>query len=344
MKLPFDLGVKLFFRLLLPGFFLTLGLLPAEHSLVDWAKWPIRIEYILLLSITLTGWLIVILDMPIYMLFEGRRFWPNFLSKIFVNREKGRLMEIQENIAKLKNSQPQKYLEASVEIRKFPIDSSGLFEARFPTRLGNLLTAYETYPNSRYGMNGVFYWYRIWLKLDKDTKEDIDNRSALADGAVYTSLSLYIAAFLWFIYSLISALHISTIKYSPNNLFSWLLSLAFLLSGYGIYRSSVYVHAQFGEVFKSVFDVYGKDVDVSKAVEEVAILTRRSSQLKMSRTQQLNIAWRYLHNYRIKCTDCGKVLPPPDARNHFCTVPTVAELESVKSTSRAMIKNYSDEE
>jgi len=94
MKLPFDLGVKLLLRLLIPGFLITLGLLPATLTLWELQGWHITPEYTLIISVMLVGWLIVALDIPIYMLFEGRRGWPSFLRSIFVGIEKGRLQEI----------------------------------------------------------------------------------------------------------------------------------------------------------------------------------------------------------------------------------------------------------
>jgi hypothetical protein len=85
MKLPFDFGVKLFFRLLIPGFFLSLGFFPFMSKLLFWTGWKIAPEYFFLGSTALLGWLLIILDMPIYMLFEGRRFWPGPIRKLFLN-------------------------------------------------------------------------------------------------------------------------------------------------------------------------------------------------------------------------------------------------------------------
>jgi hypothetical protein len=53
-------------------------------------------------------------------------------------------------------------------------------------------------------MDSVFYWYRVWISLDKDLKEDIDNRSALADSAVYSSFALFFSSVCWFVYAVVS--------------------------------------------------------------------------------------------------------------------------------------------
>ena len=76
MKLPFDLGVKFIFRLVAPGFVLALGLYPLLAGLRDASGVTAPVEYIFIVSILIAGWLMILLDQPIYMLFEGRRFWP----------------------------------------------------------------------------------------------------------------------------------------------------------------------------------------------------------------------------------------------------------------------------
>src|SRR5215213_3235569 len=224
MKLPFDFGIKLLFRLLLPGFVLALGFAPLTFFVLDWINWPESYVFFLVVTVILSGWLILILDMQIYMLFEGRRYWPDGIRKDFVNRETQRLEklrraaalsvleDIEEREGKLEtetvqatrdkleqkiNADERNYLEALFDIRNFPMDEQGNHKARFPTRLGNLIDAYEVYSTTAYGMDSVFYWPRLWLKLDKDVKEDIDGRQAVADSTVYVSFACFVDAVLW---------------------------------------------------------------------------------------------------------------------------------------------------
>jgi hypothetical protein len=337
MKLPFDLGVKLFFRLLIPGFCASLGLLPLLLSLWEHVGWRISVEYTLLLSITVMGWLIISFDVPIYMIFEGRRGWPDFLREWYRQLEQDRLERISWTQNTYIQADRQKYLEASVEKRKFPFNQEGQYQALLPTRLGNAMTAYETYPDTRYGMDAVFYWYRIWLTLDKDLKEDIDNRAALADSAVYSSLALYLSSLLWLVYSILPTLRVVAFKYAPGGLVSWGIFLFLLFSAYGVYRVSVTLHSQYGEFFKSLFDVYGSKVDVSSIVEEVANITNDSSLLQNSRRQYLQTAWRYLHNYRVKCPLCGVSLLVLEVERHNSNVHgTIAELASATSAEQTV--------
>lgn len=335
MKIPFDLGLKLFFRMLIPGFFLTLGLLPFLYNLWDWAGWKVTTEYTLIITVILMGWLISSLDMFIYMLYEGRRYWPGPLRSLFIHIEEQRLIEILNAQRRFENTNKQKYLEATAEKRKFPLNENGKPEAPFPTRLGNIITAYETYPDIRYEIDSIFYWYRIWVGLDKDLKEEVENRSAVADSAVYSSFALYVSSLFWLVYAILSSSSVKTLNYLPRPAVAWSVFLFFLLMGYGTYRTSVFIHNQFGELFKSIYDLHLKDINVRQVVKQVARITNAPSVLKSNRSEQLLIAWRYLQNYLIKCPICGKFISPPEFENHCTTLHAATATSSVNPASTA---------
>lgn len=319
MKLPFSIGIKFVFRIILPGFFLALGLLPILRTIVDLSGKLMPLDYAFPIAVVLLGWLLVVFDMPIYMAFEGRRYWPQFLQRLLKESERKRLRRLKGIIDDFEKSDRQKYIEASVEIRWFPLDESGHWEVRYPTRLGNLLTAYEEYSKRIYGMWQGFYWPRIWLTLDKDLREEIDSRQALADSALYTVFALYACGTLCVFYAALYLLGITTVGYLPRPPYFWLLPLISIGAGYFIYRQSLHVHSQFGETFKAVFDQFGRGVLLPEVVGAIAHLTGDSS-LKIAPIEQQNLAvWFYLHNYRIKCGRCDKVMYPLEVRGHNCT-------------------------
>jgi hypothetical protein len=173
--------------MLFPGFLLALGFFPILKIVSDKINIPFEISFTL--TVILLGWFIVVLDMYIYMAYEGRRYWPKWLRKWFLNRESKRLEKL---IRASESSDYETSLEAWVELGLFPVDKkTGEFKVRYPTRLGNLCTAFEDYPSRIYGMDSVFYWPRIWLTLDKDIREEISNQQALADSTVYCSGALF---------------------------------------------------------------------------------------------------------------------------------------------------------
>ena len=335
MKLPFELGVKFIFRLVAPGFVLSLGMYPLLAGLRDASAVTVPVEYIFLVNIFVTGWLIVLLDQPIYMLFEGRRFWPNWLWRIFHSIEEQRLRELllfedktytlsESSEGSKKRLLKKRLAETWVQIRTFPIEEqSGKYHARFPTRLGNLLMAYETYPDTRYGLDGVFYWQRIWLRLDKDLKEELDTKQAVADSGIYLSFALYVSAVIWTVFSLSFIQQTQINAHLPNIVHPAILALSFVLLAYITYRVSLYAQAQYGEAFKSVFDNNERKIDLSSVVSIVADIVLDASIFNLDRRQQALIAWRYLHNYRVKCTrpECADRGPmsPKEFEEHYAS-------------------------
>src|SRR5258706_14345512 len=172
MKLPFDFGVKLLFRLVIPGFFLCLGLLPLLNITLEMIGWASRFEYAFITLVIFAGWLITISDMQIYMLFEGRRYWrPARLKAFFKRREQARINRL---IANTRSADGLISSEAYFDLRNVTINEANDYVAKYPSRLGNLLTAFELYSKRTYGIDSIFYWSRIWLKIDKDTREEID--------------------------------------------------------------------------------------------------------------------------------------------------------------------------
>ena len=209
MKLPFSFSLKFAFRLLLPGFILSLGIFPVLQTILDRLKLTITSETVFFISVVIVGWIFVIFDMPIYMAFEGRRYWPKPLWNYFKRLEERRLRKV---IRDSQSPDVTTYLEASVELRRFPMEEDGNYCVKFPTRIGNLIAAYEMYSERSYGMDSIFYWYRIWLTLDKEVREEIDNQQALADSTIYVITALNICGLLCTVYAFLQMINIHLVR------------------------------------------------------------------------------------------------------------------------------------
>src|SRR5258707_9551908 len=94
MKLPFEFGPKLIFRLVFPGVVLAAATTPLVNELLDIAAMPVKFEYLFPIETIAWGWLVVVCDMHIYMLFEGRRYWPEAIRGFFMHRERVRLQKL----------------------------------------------------------------------------------------------------------------------------------------------------------------------------------------------------------------------------------------------------------
>lgn len=117
MKLPFDFGTKLIFRLVLPGLILGIATAPLIFAFAHLIRVDVDQLEILVLGTLFWGWIITLADMPIYMLYEGRRFWPKRLRDLGLTRERRRLASIQRNVTpELARSDRRRYLENSIEL------------------------------------------------------------------------------------------------------------------------------------------------------------------------------------------------------------------------------------
>jgi hypothetical protein len=331
MKLPFDLGVKLVFRLLVPGFFVMLGVRPILLTLLDASGARDYHDLGCMLAVLVFGWVVTLADMPIYMLFEGRRFWPQRLWLRGVRSEEARLdrwrrserWNYEQWKAHHSEIHLRRYQEASVELRRFPIDeSNGEYVAVFPTRFGNAVTAFEQYPKTRYGADAMFYLARIWLALDKDTKDELDTQQAVADSALYSCVALVVTGGLWAIFGVLRVAN-APLPYTATASLALLSAVVSFAASVWLYGLAIYANDQFGLSFRALFDLrlstLGQTLLAPNGVlATVTTITGDGAPLRQPVREQYGIVWRYLHNYRVKCPRCGKIVPPPQFPSHDC--------------------------
>jgi len=321
MKLPINFGNKLFFRVVLPGAILTAALARASQAVLWAYGLKISMFYAFPLETLLFGWLFLFLDSPIYMLLEGRRFWPTRLVNFGRRLERARLLSLHRTMrrydsgrrtvtldAKQRVEADRIYLEAAVKISGFPLDrTTSMPRVYWPTRLGNLIAAYEQYPRLKYGLDAVFYWPRLWVTIDKDLREEIDNQQALADGLVYVLVALILSAVISIIYSVID------FRYEENILayqLSYKLDLASaifcIIIGFILYRASLYSHAQFGELFKSIFDQHRDLLKLDEVIELVGNITADPKLIARIFLIRNIAAWRFLRWHLVRFPDEAK--------------------------------------
>jgi hypothetical protein len=309
MKLPLEFALKFVFRLVFPGVILAAAAVPLVHWVVHASEIPIKFEYLYPVEVIGWGWIIVVCDMHIYMLFEGRRYWPTFLREWMLAREGKRLKRIQDEIqdnAPRPQDDPNRtwrYLEASVRLLTFPRNKDGKPFVQNPTRLGNVIVAYEHYSYANYGIDAVFYWYRLWVLLDKDLREELDNAQALVDSTVYVSFVFCVSGVLMFIYAGLGAMAYCdalasaaiSLPYVPKPSILVAFGVACFVIARVIYCLSLHAHAQYGETFKAVFDQHRAKLNFDDVVQTVAGFTRNPMlPHTKSRREKFRIAWFYL--------------------------------------------------
>jgi hypothetical protein len=335
MKLPIGFGTRFVFRTLLPGTALASVMARLVHSIAFayGAKIPIAISFIG--EIAFWGWIVLLLDMPIYMIFEGRRWWPLRLAAFFRDLERRRLLRIlkdfrhQEEILRRSKELPpsnriardrhdailainararneriesSRLMGESVnKLNDFPLDPrTAMFTATWPTKLGNLIAAYEQYPLLKYRMDAVFFWPRVWITLDKDLRDEIDTQQAMVDGTLYTTAVLIFGSGMFLLYAGIDSMWPNALMYREHYLKDLFAAAACATASYGIYSISLHAHSKFGDMFKATFDQYRSKVDLDDIVVFVGDTSGDPSLPHRSLLERNRAAYRFLQWQRVR--------------------------------------------
>lgn len=313
MKLPVSFGSRLFYRVLLPGGIVsaTIALLHKPSLTVD--DKPLSASIMFLAMALAAGLIFLLLDRPIYMLLEGRRYWPAFLWRAGMRSERRRLARLHRTMRrnnrlrstvhcsrKDRAQLDRRYYEAASQISDFPIDPVNCNPTvSWPTRLGNLIAAYEQYPNLKYGMDSIFYWPRLWLSIDNDLRAEIDGQQAIGDGAVYAAIGCWVSAAIVVadgIVGLWPGCLVGQFEDLPPAV--W-LAPCLILAGYLLLRISVFSYQQFGESFMSLFDLKGNPL-VDRGVAGILSHDYGLNLDRQSPQEQNRAIWRYLKWHRIR--------------------------------------------
>ena len=266
-------GQTFFFRVIIPGFFVALFI----YSLFFQSTNNIKDSFLVLsLIVVVSGIVLTMLDNIIYMYFEGRflarychwiydlwrRYWKQKVEKYYKKAI---------DIKNKKGANHHKYLELRYWLRSFPIDDEGKPTAVSPTIIGNILAAAEDYPKRKYGMNSIFFFYRIWIALDKDARAEIDLNAAYMDSTIYAKFVLRIATIIYLILWIFKTTPMDDwlignkilsdlfIKCQQSNMFVYFIGALILCHFFHIVSIPL-VRAK-GEYFKSMFDVYRDKIE-----------------------------------------------------------------------------------
>jgi len=272
----------------MPGAIVTAFVSPVAFLILDLAARLRAYEgQVLLGLVVLTGFLLSILGANIYEFYEGRRGWPGPVKRWRTRRW---AKHVTDRLAKAQDPKALDYDERWSALRQFPtakgVDGIVRPTATAPTKLGNVLASYENYPEDRYGMDSVFYWDRLWLSLDKDSRDEIDNAWAPTDALLYTSAGLLMSAVIYLGLAAVAAIATFLRVGSLDELAATytILGLVGVLGAGLFYSLSIPGHVSNGEAFKSVFDLYRSRVATLGAASsnERATWERISPELQYS--------------------------------------------------------------
>lgn len=234
--------------LLFPGFLFLTGVGAFVATDVGWARtltWWSSLDgsrRALLVTaavagIVLFGLLLAARLRAMVQFFEG--YWPEPFAELGRRRQERRL-------ARTKSYERRYYL--------FPASSF------MPTRLGNVLRAAEDYPGAegRYGMDGVFFWPRLYAVLPDGM------RALLADSRADLERLLVICVNA----GLFAVVALGFAIFGDVPVAVWLPSSAgTVLLAVLSYRGAVRAALAYGDLVRTAFDVHRRDLLVTMGLE-----------------------------------------------------------------------------
>jgi len=118
--------------------------------------------------------------------------------------------------------------------------------ALLPTRLGNTIRAFETYPRRQYNMDGVSFWPRLQTLLDSPLVQSLDGVKTAFDFMIHCSFLSAILAAVTLVFGL---------YWHPGG--PWpLWGIGFGLSAYLFYLASISRATEWGAHVRTAFDLH----------------------------------------------------------------------------------------
>lgn len=219
-----------------------------------WGAWDIPRQIValvvFLLSITLFANLLYGFSYYLMRIFEG--YWPHQLQELFLRRvaKKWRkLCDIRREAAKKKSnryisSQARIYFGYPAEIQFF-----------LPTQFGNIIRSAELYPRTIYGLDGVFWWPRLFSLIPELLRDNLNEQLI----AMMTMIHFSCLFFLLGVFSLFHFLrhHVLPLNHmTPSGWIGWGIVIGFLLFSGFAYKGLLARAHSYGLLIRSSYDLY----------------------------------------------------------------------------------------
>jgi uncharacterized repeat protein (TIGR01451 family) len=122
-----------------------------------------------------------------------------------------------------------------------------------PTKLGNVIRSFESYPQRQYNMAGITLYPRLIAKVDKEYLEQIDNAKSSFDFMINCSVLSGVLA----LAVLVVGLLFPGVLSAPGLVIYWLVKIfLFFFICWAFYASSIGRASEWGDLVKGAFDLY----------------------------------------------------------------------------------------
>lgn len=196
---------------------------------------------LLLIVITLSGLILQQASFPVVRLLEG--YWPRWLDGV-AQRRRDRLSQrinadttqLRALVAASPNSLSARQVAERGRLESRRRRAPAAATSRMPTRLGNTLRAAEVRVQSRYGLDPIICWPRLWLLLPNTAREEV----AAAYAALLLSAQVLLCGALFTVWGI----------------WAWWAPLLGLLTAIGSYLRMLRAATIVADLVESCYDVH----------------------------------------------------------------------------------------
>jgi hypothetical protein len=261
-------------KVLVPGVILALATHPhvAHLEAESQAFAGLSDLSIFVTEVVVLGVLISSATKPIYYVYEGFLLpwltWParkwNESRCARLKARLGKLYETADGSASGVRPENQHKAELLYEqLRDYPL-IGGADEPKYtverPTRLGNIIATYELYPQTRYGVDGVTFWFHLLYLAPEDARRDFQDGERFAESCVLGSAAGILLALAGgcLVTGRLLAPHLpqsALIDVSVATVVGWLQLLTGALIAIFFYSMSLPAHRELGQTFRALTDL-----------------------------------------------------------------------------------------
>lgn len=256
-------GKSFFFGAFLPAVFIILNTTATIALLMSGEVIPGQVSPALIVPLCFAGAFLIAtafwsLNIWIVRFFEG---YPISGWQFITRRFQSRRDKLYEEIAVLRTKAETQHsqqatheddprlteLQVRAEVEYPPADAQLL-----PSRLGNIIRAFEYYPATRYSIETITVWPRLLAVLPRSLVDSINSEKSLMDFWLNLSLALLISGLFW-----TAAMWYTGIILWP---FRILIFIGSILLWYVAYRAAIPSAIGWGYEVRTAFDLYRGDL------------------------------------------------------------------------------------
>lgn len=196
---------------------------------------------------------------------------------------------------------------------------SGSLDLVLPTRLGNVMRAFDYYPQRQYGIDATTMWPRLIAKIDPEYATSVEDAQASLNFMLNSAVLSACLALAVFFAGLYYGAPLSSWSLSAT----WLITIVvFLVIAVVAYKGATSVASNWGNVFKGAFDLYRWDL-LQKLGYKHELITR---------AEERNL-WRHISHQMVSADTNSSsavdyaVITPPERRTFAVGAPETVEFE-----------------